>query len=174
MLTGRVEKVVNSIQFNSNCRFGNLLWSQMLSNLLDSTQIRWFDFFIVNQSYWESICKALIKYTATCYGWTQLKMSQVKSSQDWMKVYLYYLPLQIDFQLFYVLRTRKVQLLMPFYFQYVNAHFNFCWVDLFMLSFSHLRMPPAFWYVNTQFDFQSVNLSTTIDNWSQITFLSWF
>ena len=101
-------------------------------------------------------------------------MSQVKSSQDWMKVYLYYLPLQIDFQLFYILRTRKVQLLMPFYFQYIDAQFNFCWVDLFMLSFSHLRMPPAFWYVNTQFDFQLVNLSTTIDNWSQITFLSWF
>lgn len=43
---------------------------------------------------------------------------------------------------------------MPFYFQYIDAQFNFCWVDLFMLSFSHLLMPIAFQYVNTQFDFQ--------------------
>ena len=63
---------------------------------------------------------------------------------------------------------------MPYDFQYVDAQFNFCWVDLFMLSFSHLLMPLDFWYGNAQFNFQWVNLSTAIDEWGQITFLSWF
>ena len=65
-------------------------------------------------------------------------------------------------------------MLLPFDFQYIDAQLNFCWVDLFMLSFSHLLMPLDFWYGNTQFNFQWVNLSTAIDEQSQITFLSWF
>lgn len=156
MLTGRVEKVVNLIQFNSNCRFGNLHWG-MVKNVVKST---WFN---SNQMIWLLYSKPVILrvYMQGTYKiyhnllWIDLTKDESSwIESDWMKVYLYHLLLQIDFQLFYILRTRKVRLLMPFYFQYIDAQFNFCWVDLFMLSFSHLLMPIAFQYVNTQFDFQ--------------------
>ena len=90
LLTGRVEKVVNLIQFNSNCRFGNLLWG-MVKNVVKST---WFN---SNQMIWllyskPVILKVYMQGTYKIYHnllWIDLTKDESSwIESDWMKVYL--------------------------------------------------------------------------------------
>ena len=90
LLTGRVEKVVNLIQFNSNCRFGNLHWG-MVKNVVKST---WFN---SNQMIWLLYSKPVILrvYMQGTYKiyhnllWIDLTKDESSwIESDWMKVYL--------------------------------------------------------------------------------------